>query len=224
MVMIPKDSCEVLNCNACWKRCETMPVLGHIVSHDCSIAPDFENACATAWRAFWANPASKLGKIAGTKRQLKLFELCVTGSIAHVWSRWPPQKAIEAKLDQVQNSMMCTLINMHRNPNESMNSFMCRRGRAAKVMSRRVGLWSVEWRARAVRWYEHLKRHPESPGGSVLRYHSMEWLRAKRAEQLKKRNPSSLAFTLFAGWTDSRASRGKPCARFEEACESSRTR
>ena len=169
-------------------------------------------------------PSQHIGRSAGCKRQIKLFIRCVTSSIAHVWCRWPPQKAIETKLDQVQNSMMCTLLDISRNPNETMNSFMCRRGRAAKVHNKKSGLWSVEWRKRACSWHEHLKRHPESPGGMMLAYHNIEWLREKRAEQLRKRNPSSTVYSLIAGWTDTRANRGKPSARFEEACESSGTR
>ena len=201
-----------------------MPVLGHVVANDCSISRDFDVCSATTWRAFWSNPASKGGRAAGTQRQLKLFNRCVTNSIAHVWSRWPPQKAIEARLDQLQNSMMCTLLNMSRNPSETINSFMCRRGRAAKALSKRAGLWSVEWRKRADRWYRHLKRHPESPGGIVLAYHNFEWLREKRAEQLRRKNPKSLMYSLLAGWTDTRATRGKRPPRFEEACQSSSTR
>ena len=89
-------------------------------------------------------------------------------------------------------------------------------------MSRKLGLWSVEWRSRAARWYERLKRHSESPGGSVLRYHNIECLQA--AKQLKKKNPSNIAFSMLAGWTDTRAMRDKACAKFEEACEASRMR
>jgi hypothetical protein len=137
---------------------------------------------------------------------------------------WPPQKAIEKELDQLQNSMMSTLVVITRNPHENINSFICRRGRAAKVLSKKARLWSVEWRKRAEKWLSHLKRHPESPGGKVLAHHNMQWLRERRAELLKRKNPKSLKFSLFSGWTDSRVLRARPCPRFEEAIDSSRIR
>ena len=148
----------------------------------------------------------------------------MTNSIAHVWSGWPPQKAIEKELDQLQNSMMSTLVVITRNPHENINSFICRRGRAAKVLSKKAGLWSVEWRRRAEKWLSHLKRHPESPGGKVLAHHNLQWLRERRAELLKRKNPKSLKFSLFSGWTDSRVLRARPSPRFEEAIDSSRIR
>ena len=177
-----------------------------------------------AWRDFGSNPASKEARTAGIDKQIRLFNSCVTNSIAHVWSRWPPQKTIEKDLDLLQNSMMSTIVVITRNPCESINSFICRRGRAAKCLSKKAGLWSVEWRKRAERWLSHLKRHPESPGGIVLAHHNIQWLRERRAELLKKKNPKSLKFSLLSGWTDSRVRQGRPSARFEEAIEASRTR
>ena len=224
LIMLPKGSTEDIDTSARWQLCEHMPVLGHLVSADCSIIAEFEAVARTAWRAFWANPASKGASKVGTDKQIRLFNSCVTNSIAHVWSRWPPQKAIEKDLDQLQNNMMSTLVAITRNPYENINSFMCRRGRAAKVLSKKAGLWSVEWKKRAEKWLSHLKRHPESPGGKVLAHHNIHWLREKRAELLKKRNPKSLKYSLLSGWTDSRVRQGRPSARFEEAIEASRTR
>ena len=95
---------------------------------------------------------------------------------------------------------------------------------SAKALSKKAGLWSVEWKTRAARWLGHLKRHPESPGGKVLAYHNMQWLRDRRAELLKRKKPKSLQYSLFSGWTDSRVLRGRPSPRFEEAVDASRTR
>ena len=224
LVMLPKGSCEQIEDGSRWRVCEHMPTLGHIVSADRSIGADFESISRVAWRAFWSNPASKEARNVGINRQIRLFNACVTNSIAHVWSRWPPQKSIEKELDQLQNSMMSTLVPITRNPYENINSFICRRGRAAKALSKKAGLWSVEWETRAARWLGHLKRHPESPGGKVLAYHNMQWLRDRRAELLKRKNPKSLQYSLFSGWTDSRVLRGRPSPRFEEAVDASRTR
>ena len=118
----------------------------------------------------------------------------------------------------------CPLLYSSLASDPNINSFMCRRGRAAKVLSKKAGLWSVEWKKRAEKWLSHLKRHPESPGGKVLAYHNIHWLRKTRAELLKKRNPKSLKYSLLSGWTDSRVRQGRPSARFEEAIEASRTR
>ena len=103
LVMLPKGSCEDIEGSANWKVCEHMPILGHVVSNDCSIEADFESCSQRAWRAFWSNPASKEARTAGIDKQIRLFNSCVTNSIAHVWSRWPPQKTIEKDLEQKQS-------------------------------------------------------------------------------------------------------------------------
>ena len=190
----------------------------------CSIGADFESTTRTAWILFGRTLLRRShGKLVLTGEADFLY-LCVTKIIAFVWSRWPPQKAIEKELDQLQNSMMSTLVVITRNPHENINSFICCRGRAAKVLGKKAGLRSVEWRKRAEKWLSHLKRHPESPGGKVLAHHNMQWLRERRAELLKRKNPKSLKFSLFSGWTDSRVLWSRPSPRFEEAIDSSRIR
>ena len=68
-LMLPKHSDENVELSAGWLPVECLSVLGHKVSNSGSIEEDFEEAVSAAWRAFFANPASNLGKVAGQKKQ-----------------------------------------------------------------------------------------------------------------------------------------------------------
>ena len=181
---------------------------------------DFDAAIRAAWRAFFANPASDLAKAGGNKRQWRLFQQTVVPSLAYRWSKWPPQKSFMNRLDGVQSNMIAALSNIARNPCEGIDSYMCRRGRAARGIAKKQGVWSSSWLQCAKAWHNHLQRHPESPAGMVMSWHNKQWLQEQRAALLVKRRPKATGLSLFASWTGTRTSAGRPCVRFEEGCAS----
>ena len=116
-------------------------------------------------------------------------------------------------------TLIAAMLNLPRNPHESIDSYMCRRGRAAKHIAKKQGAWSSEWTVKAKSWCAHLQRHPESPAGSVMAWHNQIWLKTQRAKLLAERKPkANTALSMFAGWTGTRTRAGRPCVRFEEGC------
>jgi len=217
--LLPKHSEECVTEPDGWAAVEHLAVLGHFVSNNCSIEVDVDKGIRSAWRAFFANPASDIAKTGGQKRQWKLFHSTVVPAIAYKWSMWPPQKHQEAKVDNTQSCMIAAMMNLPRNPCESIDAYLCRRGRAAKHLAKKQGVWSEEWRAKAKSWCAHLQRHPESPAGSVMAWHNQVWLQQQRAELLAKRNPRrNTSLSVLAGWTGTRTRAGQPSVRFEDGC------
>jgi len=217
-LMLPKHSyeSESVELPAGWLTVECLSVLGHQISNSGSIEDDFESAVRAAWRAFFANPASSLGKAGGQKRQWKLFQQTVVPAIAYRWSKWPPQRALMNKIDGVQANMLGALLNLPKNPLEGIDSYMCRRGRAARAIARKQGAWSSLWVERAKAWCHHLQRHVDSPAGMVMAWHNRDWLQKQRAEQLTRRKPKAGHLTILASWTATRKKSGQPSIRFED--------
>ncbi len=116
--MLPKGSPEFVGvepADSSWEAVECMSVLGHLISDNGSIEADFESGLRAAWRAFFANPGSKLGKVAGLPRQCKLFSMCVVPAFGFLFGKWPPQKAYLKKIDEAQANMLGSMLDINKN-------------------------------------------------------------------------------------------------------------
>ena len=214
--LVPKNSDEVFQLPDGYVQTDDLECLGHVVSGDGNVAVCFAAAEKQAWGAFFANPASSKLKGAGLDRRLGQFTRCVTPCIAYRSSCWPPSKDLSTRLAKIQASMYATLLELPRNSNETIDSYMCRRGRAATALVRKHGSWSDQWHANARKWYQHLLRHPEGPAGQVLKFHDDDWLQVQRMNTHASRGCRSLNLSAFAGFTNTRKASGRPSQRFEQ--------
>ena len=145
------------------------------------------------------------------------IDCCTIFSLQMVEMATP--KGIMNMLDGIQANMIGALLTIAKNPCEGIDAYMCRRGRAARAIAKKQGVWSSSWLQRAKARQAHLQRHPESPAGMVMSWHNRKWLQERRASLLAVRKPRATSLSMFASWTGTRSRAGRPCIRFEEGCE-----
>ena len=112
--------------------------------------------------------------------------------------------------------MTAIAMRVRKRADEDPVQFTRRRGREARAVCKTMGLWSLRWFQRAVRWHEHIQRHPRSAACALFRYHDHSWLQQRRAALLPA-NPRTLQRTsVLAGRTQTRMARGFVHQRWEE--------
>ena len=92
------------------------------------------------------------------------------------------------------------------------------RGRAARAVCNRIGLWSTSWAKRVVSWHDHVVRSEcrDAINSKILKYHNNEWLLHKRSQWIAANGINSNRITAFAGRTGTRLNSGHPQPRWEE--------
>ena len=98
-------------------------------------------------------------------------------------SRWAPQKQIATEVDRLQAKMTATLLRLPYVEGERPEDYVRRRGRLAKRLSRKHGLWSERWFQRATKWDEHLARPRNARywAAKLRCYHDRDWFVLRRS-------------------------------------------
>ena len=150
---------------------------------------------------------------------MKMLAATVLPTAEFRFSRWPPQKQIADELDSLQTRMAAVIQRVRKQPQETLPSFCRRRGRAARVLCRQVGIWSDRWWSRTAKWDAHLRRHPESAAGALAAWHGNTWLRARRSQFVPSNPRSWMSWSIHAGRTATRMRAGVVFQRWDDGIE-----
>lgn len=202
----------------CFKRVELLSVLGHTVASDSSYRPDWAKARAAMWRAFYRCCASKAAKKLPWPKKQALLRKAVRPVLDFYNTRWALTAQLLSEVDRAQRRMVAILLGTRKEPGETPEGFVRRRGRQAGQVAARDGLWSERCAKRVIAWHDHLQRernHHAWPA-QLLKWHGEEWLQQRRAMQ----NSAS----VFAGRTATRLSAGKVQCRWHDGVATARAR
>ena len=121
-------------------------------------------------------------------------------------------------MDKLQCRMVSVLMRIPREAYEPFEVWCRRRGRAARAVCSRIGLWSTSWAKRVVSWHDHVVRSEcrDAINSKILKYHDNEWLLHKRSQWIATNGINSNCITAFAGRTGTRLNSGHPQPRWEE--------
>ena len=152
MILLPRGASIREVTNHSYKRVTVLPVLGHQISDNASLAPDWNATRSSLWKAFWANAGSKCVRCAHIDQKMRLIERAVTSVANFRWSRWAPQKQLANDLNRIQSKMCAIVQNIRPRPRgrgsfclepEEMES-RCPVGSRAWFVERQVVLQSPE--------------------------------------------------------------------------------
>jgi hypothetical protein len=194
-----------------------MKVLGHVVAHDGSIRPCWEEGKKALWRSFWRNSGCRKARAIGTSERLDLLARATLPALSFRVSRWPPQKQIGLELDAVQRRMIAVCLKIRLQRHETLAAYVRRRNREISAVTRKCGEWSRMWWSRAAKWDDHLHRHPESPASIIASCHGPNWLLSLRAVWATISTNNPRAWSVTAGRTDTRVCAGRPQPRWRES-------
>ena len=187
-----------------WDVVTGMRCLGHNLTNNGSIQPDWEDVSAKMWRAFWANlcPGMWRSKLASRTR---LLDVCVRSVGSFRWTRWPFQRDTAHKLDHLQHHMLAILSKIPPTTGETVENYFERRRASARQLAQQQGNWSTHWARSVLSWHGHLQRAHDTGTWAphLIRYRDLQWLEEKRK-------------THKGSGTGTRAYAGKPCARWLE--------
>ena len=209
-----------------WPLVDTFIVLGHAVQSSGSIRACWSRARSSMWKAFWANPgATSAGQLAHG-RKLALMSRAVLPQLSFRCSRWPPQRQIGCEVDRLQQKMTASLLRLPPAPGEEAESYVRRRGRAARKICEEHGTWSDHWFGRALNWDEHLARprNCESWPAKLREYKGKQWLMDRRVSFAPTVASRASTASVFAGRTGTMSFRGKVHARWHDGVDFARSR
>ena len=209
-----------------WPLVDFFAVLGHTIESSGSIRPCWTKCRTSMWRAFWANPASTSARDFSTAQKLALTNRVVLPQLSCRCSRWPPQRQVAFELDHVQQKMTSSLLRLPRDDGEEIESFVRRRGRAARKCNEEMGLWSQHWFARAIRWDDHLSRpiNHHTWAAKLREYRGKDWLMQRRASFAPSTASRASSVSMTAGGTGTRAVRGYVHTRWHDGIDMARNR
>ena len=121
-----------------WNASRLMQVLGHIVSDDGTTTACMEQTFVLMWRAFFANCTSRDAKLVDVKRRIALMKRTAEPILMYRSTRWPCRPNLESMLDQHQRRMVSLLLRLPRLPDEAVDVYCRRRGRAS---ANEAGRW-----------------------------------------------------------------------------------
>ena len=147
--------------------------------------------------------------------RMQLLTRSVQPHLAFRCSRWPPQRQIAIEVDRIHQKMTATMLRLPRLEGEDPDTYVRRRGRAARTLCREQGSWSADWFARAADWDEHLARpRNQNTWSATLRdFRGKDWLMQQRASF------ASSSASLRAGRTGTRAIHGKVQVRWHDGID-----
>ena len=110
---------------------------------------------------------------------------------------------------------------MPRLAGEEVDSYVKRRGRAARKICVERGLWSHHWFNRAIQWDEHLSRprNMHSWAARLREYRGKQWLIDRRVS-LAPADSSNVS--IFAGRTGTRSFQGCVHTRWHDSIDYAR--
>ena len=220
MILLPRGASIREVTNHSYKRVSVLPVLGHQISDNASLAPDWNATRSSLWKAFWANAGSKCVRCAHIDQKMRLIERAVTSVANFRWSRWAPQKQLANDLNRIQSKMCAIVQNIRPREGEDLFVWNRRRWKAAARLAREHGLWSDKWFCRALKWDEHVERHPELVIAPLRLWRGKQFL-IERRQELLPAFPRLLSSSLsaLAGRTGTRAATGFVHKRWHDGIE-----
>ena len=216
MVLQPKGSQPCVLPNAKWSHVSMLPVLGHLVSDDGGLCNDWIAMKRKMWGAFWGNAGAKCVRGLDLMHKIRLIDRAVTSIASFRWSRWPPQKLLASHVDQIQCKMFFVVQNLRPKHNEDLIGWNVRRWKAAHKLVRSYGLWSHKWFNRAMKWHEHVCRHPELVIHPLLVWRGKDWLQERRQSLLPLFSRGFSSLSMLAGCTGTRCTAGAVHRRWHD--------
>ena len=136
------------------------------------------------WGAFWANAGSAGSEKLSVPFRLKLLLRAVLPILDFRCSRWPPQATVATEIDATQRKMVALMLRLTPMPCEDARQFVRRRGRAARSLCIRIGLWSARWYKRATAWDAHVRRghNVSSWSARLVDFRGEKFLAERRAD------------------------------------------
>ena len=185
---------------------EDFPVLGHLVNNAGSMASAFEATVQKMWKAFWGNAGSKGARTLGRQRKASLVGRAVRPLFEFVCARWPAQITYLKAIDVIQRKMISSSFGLWRMSGESQRQYNSRCGRIAEPYIDQP--WSHVRCKRMETWEDHVARHAELWPARICAFHD--------AHRLEQRRLASGSQSVFAGSTQTRASRAKVERRWHD--------
>jgi hypothetical protein len=204
-----------------WPLVDTFIVLGHAIQSNGSIRACWSRARSSMWKSFWANPGAAAADGLARDGKLALMSRAVLPQLSFRCSRWPPQRQIGSEVDKIQQKMTASLLRLPREPGEEADSYVKRRGRAARKICSERGLWSNHWFGRSLAWDEHLARPRNfvSWPAKLREYRGRQWLIEQRASFAPSVASRGSTASVFAGRTGTRSFPGKVQARWHDGID-----
>ena len=173
------------------------------------------------WRSFWSNPAAKDAQHLSIDEKALLLKRAVAPQLDFRCSRWAPQKQIATEVDRLQAKMTATLLKLPYVEGERPEDYVRRRGRLAKRLSRKHGLWSERWFQRATKWDEHLAgpRNARYWAAKLRCYHDRDWFVLRRSSFAPSVASRESPACSTAGRTATRTGRFKVHARWHDGVQ-----
>ena len=171
---------------------------------------------AKLWKCYYAN-AGRKGLCCAPFNRVALLRRSVEPLLMYHIVGWPFTRTRAKQVNSLQMAMLSRFIKLHPVPGEAIADFIARKSMLASKLIKYEQKWAVIWAERTNNWHNHIVRHPDHLCTNLLSFRPQEWLRGRR----NMFTCDSLSLTP-GGRTDTRASRGKPCQRFETGCEEAR--
>ena len=195
-----------------WTKPTMFKALGRFYTDNGGTEAAWEIVKPRLWRAFWANCGRK-ELHCSPKYKVSLMRRTVEPILRFHVTGWPFNLTRAKQIDSLQAAMVAKFIRLTPTPTESASEFFNRRSMHAARMIGREKRWSVLWANGIVSWHEHVLRHPELSAHQLLKFKSESWLQIAR---------TTMFLSSSSTGTNTRASRGKPCTRWETGVEDAR--
>ena len=144
----------------------------------------------------------------------------------HLWpvvqfrsNNWPFRKDVAEKMDSLQSHCIAIASCIGPNQDEDVGEYHRRRAKTAGVAAASAGRWSLKWAKQVVAWHNHNLRNTGGLlwGPDVMQVRPMSWLQSLRQRHVPRRSTAVNPFTVDAGRLGTRARRGGPSRRWEDA-------
>ena len=159
MIMPPLGSEDIdVTDDSKWTVVSEMEVLGHRLQCDSGIEACFRRTCENAWKAFFANCASRDANRLSVSCRISLLRRAVEPVVRFRWTRWPFRKDHANQLVRIQRKMLAILSGLRPFVGEPPDHFTQRRGREVSKLQSRMGSWGTKWAMALLSWNSHLER------------------------------------------------------------------
>ena len=192
-----------------WPVVKTFKCLGQLLTHNCSISEDFNDAKKKMWASFWASFGPSM-KRCSRHTKLRFLESSIKSLGRFRWSRWPYQRTYGKLLDHTQSHMLSLLFPTESIPGEAPCDYFRRRSLHAGRLAASCGRWSHSWADSVKTWHAHVMRDNRSWSKAIYEFHDSNWLMEQR---------SAWSYASNRHRTQTRAVRGCPAKRYDEGLE-----
>ena len=139
--------------------CETMEVLGWLISNNGSCGPQWAKVVRTAWGIFARNLRVWDWKRLGSTRRLKLLDRTVGLYVISRLQLWPANDAMVKKLGRLQRHMVARTLGLHKLSTETFKVFFARCSReAVSHIGTSLSDWTKAWVRATLSWDKHVER------------------------------------------------------------------